>query len=46
MLSQRLDNESEDDESEEHEVEFLKAGKDAPEALEAPEEPLDLIAWG
>ena len=43
-LSQRLDDEREDDEAEEHDVELLEAGEDAPEALEAPEEPLDLVA--
>ena len=43
-LSQRLDDEREDDEAEKDDVELLEAREDAPEALEAPEEALDLVA--
>ena len=43
-LSERLDNESKGKEGKEDAVQFLEAGKDAPIALEAAEEPFDLIA--
>jgi hypothetical protein len=44
-LSERFDDESEAEESEEHAVLFLEAGEDAAVTLEAAEEALDFIAF-
>jgi len=44
-LAKSIDDESEVNEGEEHDVEFLEAGEDAAEAFEAPEEALDFIAF-
>jgi hypothetical protein len=42
-LTKGIDDKSEVDEGEEHDVELLKTGEDAAEAFEPPEEALDFI---
>ena len=42
-LTEGLDDESEVEESQKDDVEFIEAGEDAAEAFEPAEEPLDLI---
>ena len=45
--SERLDDESEMDKGDEHEVEFFKSREDATKPFESAKEPLELIlAWG
>ena len=43
-LSEGFDDQGEGEKAEEEDIEFFEAGEDAAEALEPPEEPLDLIA--
>lgn len=43
-LSEGLDGQSEGEESEKNDVEFIEAGEDAAEAFESAEEPLHLVA--
>ena len=43
-LTKRFNDESEVEEAQEEHVELLKSGEDSAEALEATEEPLDLVA--
>jgi hypothetical protein len=43
-LTKSFDDESEVEEGKDEHIELLKSGEDSPEALEASEEPLDLVA--
>lgn len=43
-LSESFDDESEVEEADEEHIKFLEARKDPAKALEAPEQPLDLVA--